>query len=114
MMEDANFNFKHRLAGVMKPEYIIDQPERLKEYSQDYSFMRGSCPFLTVFPESRDKIQAIVKLAGESSVPLIPMSSGPPHFHRDTITEAAGIIKDLSRMNRIEVDPILRTGITLD
>jgi len=33
--------------------------------------------------------------------PLIPVSSGPPHFQGDTIPSQGGVVVDLSRMKRI-------------
>ncbi len=43
---------------------------------------------------------SIDKLASESRIPLIPVSSGPPHFRGDTIPEQGGIIVDFSQMRR--------------
>jgi FAD/FMN-containing dehydrogenase len=41
--------------------------------------------------------------------PLIPISSGPPHFHGDTVPEQGGVIVDFSLMKRIrKIDPVNR------
>ena len=47
-------------------------------------------------------MQRIVKWANETITPLVPMSSGPPHFHGDTVpTVPEAIVVDLSSMKRI-------------
>jgi FAD/FMN-containing dehydrogenase len=92
---------KNRLSELLKPDQIKDRPEILEEYSLDHSFHKQGTPFLAVFPTSRQQVQGIVKLAGENRVPLVPVSSGPPHFRGDTVPEQGGVIVDFSRMRRI-------------
>ena len=47
-------------------------------------------------------MQEIVKWANRTSTPLVPVSSGHPHFHGDTIPSTGGaVIVDLSGMKRI-------------
>ena len=44
----------------------------------------------------------MVKLARETHTPLVPVSSGPPHFRGDTVPSAGGaVIVDLSGMKKI-------------
>jgi FAD/FMN-containing dehydrogenase len=107
--QDFNVGLKDSLAGVMKRENIIDQPELLEKYSRDHSFVSGSSPRLAVFPGSREEVQGIVRLSGEMGIPLVPISSGPPHFHGDTIPETGGIMVDFSRLKRIiKIDAVNR------
>jgi FAD/FMN-containing dehydrogenase len=55
-----------------------------------------------VKPKNAADVQAIVKLANETATPLIPVSSGPPHFRGDTVPSTGGaFIVDLSGMKKI-------------
>jgi len=61
------------------------------------------------FPGAKEDVQEIVKLAGETKTPLVPVSSGPPRFHGASIPEKGGIIVDFSRMNKIRrIDNVSR------
>ena len=109
---EATAGFKDRLAGIVKPEHIVSDPAILEEYSKDFSFTAHSSPLLAVYPENREQVQGIVRLANESKMPLVPVSSGPPRFHGDTIPGRGGVIVDFSRMKRIiNIDPINRCAM---
>lgn len=111
MSQEANRNqIKKRFAELIEPERVVNQPESMKQYTKDYSFSSGVDPLLAAFPGSLEDVQAIVKLANEEKIPLIPISSGPPHFRGDTIPEKAGIIVNFSRMKRIiKIDSVNRS-----
>jgi hypothetical protein len=47
-------------------------------------------------------VEEIIKLANETNTPLVPVSSGSPHFRGDTVPGTGGaVIVDLSKMNKI-------------
>jgi FAD binding domain/FAD linked oxidases, C-terminal domain len=101
--------FKDELLKRIDQRNIIDNPEILIQFSKDISFNPPSMPFLAVRPENREDIRAVVKLAEKHNTPLVPVSSGPPRFHGDTIPEQRGVIIDFSKMKRIfEIDPVSR------
>ena len=53
-------------------------------------------------PRNVDQVQDIVLWANETGTPLVPMSSGEPHFRGATLpTAPEAVIVDLSGMNRI-------------
>ena len=59
-------------------------------------------PWFVAKPGNVDEVQGIVKWANQTQTPLVPVSSGPPRFHGDTVPCATGaVIVDLSGMNRI-------------
>jgi hypothetical protein len=106
---ESSSNLKNRLQATLKPEQISDQAEVLERYSEDNSFQPKGSPVLAVFPTTKEEVKAIVKMAGETKTPLVPISSGPPHFHGDTVPEKGGIIIDFARMNKIrKIDPVSR------
>ena len=93
---------KEELTGIVGKGNVLDDPETLKAYSRDESFVLPIKPWLCVKPKNVDEVQAIVKWANQTETPLVPVSSGPPRFHGDTVPSATGaVIVDLSRMKRI-------------
>jgi hypothetical protein len=101
--------FKEELPKTIDPENIIDDPEILNQFSEDISLTPPSMPDLIVRPENAEDVRTVVKLAEKNNTPLVPVSSGPPRFHGDTIPERGGVIVDFSKMRRIcEIDPVSR------
>jgi hypothetical protein len=98
---ESSIEIKAKLKTILKPGQFTDQPEILKKYSSDNTLNHKSSPSVAVFPGSKEDVQAIVRLAGETKTPLVPVSSGPPRFHGGSIPEEGGIIVDFSRMNKI-------------
>lgn len=81
---------------------ILDSPDILQTYAHDESLTHPVCPEAIVKPKTAEQVQKIVKWANETLTPLIPISSGPPHFRGDTVPGAGGaVIIDLSNMKRI-------------
>ena len=61
------------------------------------------------FPGAKEDVQEIVKLACETKTPLVPVSSGLPHFHGGSTPVKGGITVDFSRMNKIrKIDGVSR------
>src|SRR4030042_276320 len=66
------------------------------------SFTNTVRPVCVVKPKNAGDIQKIVNLANETLTPLVPVSSGPPHFRGDTVPGiGGGIIGGLSGMKKI-------------
>jgi hypothetical protein len=78
------------------------RPQALEEFSRDLSFSPRYKPAGVARPGNAAETQAIVKWANETGTPLIPVSSGSPHFRGDTVPGKDGaVIVDLSRMKKI-------------
>jgi FAD/FMN-containing dehydrogenase len=97
------------------------EPAMLKEYSSDMSFVNAIKPECVVRPATAEDIKEIVKIANENMIPLVPVSSGPPHFRGDTVPSIGGaVIVDLSGMKKIiRIDRANRVamfepGVTFD
>lgn len=74
----------------------------LEEYSSDMSFVKETKPEYVVKVRNTEDIEKLIKLANETLTPLVPVSSGPPHFRGDTVPSTGGaIIVDLSKMKKI-------------
>jgi FAD/FMN-containing dehydrogenase len=66
------------------------------------SFVNAVRPMFVVKPQNGEAIQKLVNLANETQTPLVPVSSGPPHFRGDTVPSTGGaVIVDLSGMKKI-------------
>jgi FAD/FMN-containing dehydrogenase len=93
---------KTQFVNIVGEDRIYDTDSVIDEYSRDMSFANPVKPALVVKPENAEQITDIVNLAKDAKTPLIPISSGPPHFRGDTVPCAEGaIIVDLSEMKNI-------------
>jgi FAD/FMN-containing dehydrogenase len=91
-----------KLVKIVGAGRVIREQATLKEYSRDMSFVNAVKPACVVKPGNREEIEKIVKLANETLTPLVPVSSGPPHFRGDTVPGVGGaVIVDLSGMKKI-------------
>jgi hypothetical protein len=94
------------LKDIVGAQNIQDSDSILEEYSQDFSFAPRIRPRCVVKPESAADIQPLIQWANDSATPLIPVSSGAPHFRGDTVPSIGGaVIVDLSALkNVVRVD----------
>jgi hypothetical protein len=87
---------------IVGRENILNNPDILKEYSGGFNLVPRKTPGCVVKPANIDELQGVVRWANEKKIPLVPVSSGPPHFRGDTVPGADGaVIIDLRRMNKI-------------
>ena len=80
---------KAQLVKIVNEDRIHDADSVLNEYSHDMSLVNPLKPALVVKPKNAEQITDIVKLAKDTRTPLIPVSSGSPHFRGDTVPSAA-------------------------
>ena len=101
------------LVKIVGSENISCEQAELDEYASDISFVHPVRPACVVKPKNAGDIEKIVKLANETRTPLVPVSSGPPHFRGDTVPGIGGaIIVDLSGMKKIvRVDRMNRVAM---
>ncbi len=93
---------KGKLAKIVGAGNVTLEQAVLDTYSSDISFVNAVKPICVVKPKKASDIQKIVKLANETQTPLVPVSSGPPHFRGDTVPGIGGaIVVDLSGMKKI-------------
>jgi FAD/FMN-containing dehydrogenase len=93
---------KEKLVKIVGARNVSDDKATLDKYSRDMSFVNAVRPVCVVKPANAGAVQKIVKLANQTNTPLVPVSSGPPHFRGDTVPGTGGaVIVDLSRMKKI-------------
>jgi FAD/FMN-containing dehydrogenase len=92
----------NELLKIVGKEYALENPEILKEYSEDSSFSPPKTPAYVVKPANIEELTGVVKWANSRRTALVPVSSGAPHFRGDTVPGVEGaVIVDLRRMNKI-------------
>jgi FAD/FMN-containing dehydrogenase len=93
---------KEDLIKIVGKNNVSDAPEDLDKYAKDESPAHSVRPRCVVKPRSADDVQKIVNWANETLTPLVPVSSGTPHFRGDTVPSTGGaLIVDLSWMKKI-------------
>jgi len=110
---------KGELAALVGAANVLDDPNTLEAYSSDQSFAQALRPKLVVKPNNTDEVHKLVQWANETGTPLVPVSSGPPHFNGDTVPGVPeAVIVDLSGMKKIiKIDrrnrmAIIEPGVT--
>ena len=74
-----------KLVKIVGAGNVSSEPALLDDYAKDMSFVAAVRPDCVVKPGSAADVEQVVKLARETSTPLVPVSSGPPHFRGDTV-----------------------------
>jgi len=93
---------EEKLAKIVGAANVSQKPAVLEEYAADMSFVNTLRPACVIKPKNAGDIQKIVNLANKTQTPLVPVSSGPPHFRGDTVPGTGGaVIVDLSKMKKI-------------
>jgi FAD/FMN-containing dehydrogenase len=93
---------EERLTQIVGPGLVSQDQAQLNSYASDISFVNSIKPRYVVQPKTSQAVQQLIQLANEKHIPLIPVSSGAPHFRGDTVPGIGGaIIVDLSGMKKI-------------
>ena len=95
-------HMRARLAAIVGSEQVQDDGALLDDYLLDHSDARARRPVAIVRPGSAEEVQQVVAWANETATPLVPVSSGGPHFHGDTVPSVPGaVMLDLRRLDKI-------------
>jgi FAD/FMN-containing dehydrogenase/NAD-dependent dihydropyrimidine dehydrogenase PreA subunit len=93
---------KAGLTKIVGDKNIFENPETGELFSSGFDPIPPVRPRFKVKPRTVDEVQKIVLWANQTQTPLVPVSSGEPHFRSDTVPEEPGsVIVDLSGMNKI-------------
>ena len=94
---------KESLSQIVGAENVLDDPAVLADYAEDESLAAPLMPWFVVRPGDAAEVQKLVLWANETATPLVAVSSGPPHFHGDTVPGVPeAVIVDLGRMKAIK------------
>jgi FAD/FMN-containing dehydrogenase len=93
---------KQDLIDIVGASHVLDDPAITEAYAKDESFVLSIRPKLVVKPGTEAEVQSLVGWANQTGSPLVPVSSGAPHFYGDTVPGVPGaVMVDLSRMDKI-------------
>jgi FAD/FMN-containing dehydrogenase len=94
---------KEELGRIVGAENLTDDPGVLAAYAKDESLVSPLRPWFVARPGKAEHVQQLVVWANQTRTPLVAVSSGPPHFHGDTVPSAPeAVIVDLSRLKAIK------------
>ena len=98
-----------QLETILGPDKVLSSPVDLIAYSFDGTFAQHR-PDVAVLPESTDEVAAVMRVASELGVPVVPRGMGSG-LAGASIAFDGGIALSLTRLNRIlDIDPENRTA----
>lgn len=99
-------DIKSELINIVGEEHVSTDPADCIPYERDDQFwtIPAHPPDYVVRPVSKPEIQDILKLANQHKIPVVPYAAG---INRKglCIAQKGGILLDMRRMTRIEIDP---------
>lgn len=93
------------LAGIVGADNVLTRAATLALYARDRSPFRELRPAIAVRPGTTEEIAAVLRLANERRIPVVPRGAGFSLAGFAPIDDGAAIFLDTRRMNRVlEVD----------
>jgi FAD/FMN-containing dehydrogenase len=97
---DTLSRVRQLLIEALGAEWVSDDPAILTCYFRDFTARVGKWPNLVVLPSSTEEVQAVVRIAHEHRIPVVPYSTGFNHGGT-ALPQWGGILVDLKRMDRV-------------
>ncbi len=88
------------VAEIVGQPYVLTDAPVLDNYSRDMTVEPPSLPDLVVMPQTVEEIQALVRVANQRKVAVVPFVTGT-NLGGLTIPRRGGMVIDLKRLNRI-------------
>jgi glycolate oxidase len=93
------------LQAIVGVQYVRTERGDVEPYARDATPVFRAVPDAVVWPEDTEQVAAVLRLATERRVPVVPRGAGS-NLCAATVPEMGGIVLVLTRMNRIlEVSP---------
>src|SRR4051812_10866565 len=97
------FSILSRLKRIVGADAVLHRRDDLMLYEYDGGVDRGT-PEYVCFPQTTVQVSAILRLASERGIPIVPRGAGTG-LSGGAIARRGGIVLGFSRMNRIlEID----------
>src|SRR4051794_36281888 len=98
-------DLRRRLEQVVGAEHVRADAGALLTYETDATPLERGRPDVVVFPGGTDEVAAVLRIAAELGVPVVPRGSGT-NLSAGTVAHQGGIVLVLTRMNRLlEINP---------
>jgi glycolate dehydrogenase FAD-linked subunit len=114
LVDTAVLDELRRIAGA---EHVWWRPGDLEPYARDATPLHHARPDAVVAPAGTAEVAAILRLATEQRIPVIPRGAGS-NLAAATLAERGGIVLSMTRMNRIkeisasELLAVVEPGVT--
>ena len=96
------------LTDALPAEAVITDPDSMDAYRWDRANdPDAGVPLAVVRATSTAEVQAVVRIAAEAKVPIVPRGAGSG-LSGGSSAIAGGIVLSLDRMRRISIDPVTR------
>ena len=96
-------SIREKLRKICGSDAVLHEKEDLLLYEYDAGLAKAR-PDFVVFPTTTEQVSAIVALAGEAGLPIVPRGAGTG-LSGGAIPRAGGVVLAFARMNRVlEVD----------
>src|SRR5712692_3962672 len=100
-----------RLQEIVGPAFVLTRPEDVIVYEQDGFLLSQSPPDVVVLPGSPAEVAAVVRVAADLQVPVIPRGAGTG-LSGGAIPTEGGLVVVLTRLNHIlEIDARSRYAV---
>ena len=99
-----------QLRSLLGEEAVLHAPEDIMLYEYDAGLAKG-LPELIVFPQTTEHVSAIVRLASDAGVPIVPRGAGTG-LSGGSVPGKGGLVMVFSRMRKIlKIDVANRRAI---
>ncbi|MGO2860806.1 MAG: FAD-binding oxidoreductase [Brevibacterium sp.] len=99
------------LTDALPPSAVITDPDSMDAYRWDRANdPDAGVPLAVVRATSTADVQAVVRIAAEAKVPIVPRGAGSG-LSGGSSAIAGGIVLSLDRMREISIDPITRMAV---
>jgi glycolate oxidase len=88
------------LENIVGADHVRDDAGALLTFSTDATPLERGAPDIVVFPGSAEEVAAILRIANERRVPVVPRGSGT-NLSAGTVPHQGGIVLVLTRMHQI-------------
>lgn len=99
-MDDSRKDVISKLKGHFGNERLLDRPDFLKEYSDDWTEISGHAPDVVVKVKTVEEVQFVLNLANEYEIPVSPRVANS-NIGGLAIPEQGGMVLDFTEMNQI-------------
>ena len=97
------------LRRIVGRESVIDSANDLRIFERDAS-IEGAIPDAVVLASTTEEVAGVIKVAARHHVPVVPRGAGTG-LSGGAVTIRGGIALQVTRMRRIEIDPVAQTAM---
>ena len=97
------------LRRIVGRESVIDSANDLHIFERDAS-IEGALPDAVVLASTTAEVAGVIKVAAKHHIPVVPRGAGTG-LSGGAVTIHGGIALQVTRMRRIEIDPVAQTAL---